>query len=78
MTNRVVRHAGPAEYSARRRANRHDAAARTPGHDGGAFHPPRGPAMITAYFAFAVIAYFTAVLVQVADAVAPSDSEYDV
>lgn len=34
--------------------------------------------MITAYFAFAVIAYFTAVLVQVADAVAPSDSEYDV
>jgi len=30
--------------------------------------------MITTYFAFAVIAYFTAVVAQVADGVIPSDS----
>jgi len=42
--------------------------------DGDAKQPPGSAAMITAYFAFAVVAYFTAVLAHVADSVVKSDS----
>jgi hypothetical protein len=37
-------------------------------------NPSGSAAMITAYFAFTVIAYFTAVVAHVADAVVKSDS----